>query len=315
MLALVSTLNNSTTVLPFACYKTYGTAGPGKEDMIQYNGEIVFNQKTGHFAFTSPFPSRTQSHHTFREVSHCPNFHRIQCKVLFCWQLGAVVGGASRLCFTVSLPVVAVYPEPEVSVLSTHALWNKAAHWALAAHVKQTGRVSKPPVSTAIFGIYATCVGRWKRVFWGNLGFCTQIQYSWWQTRSYLSVLLSHYTSQSARICKHVTCLSCQAFSSLAFAYCLTVPFKRVKVLSFAAFFPFRKVSIETNDVIWCSLLSLELIYSRLWQFSKLWAHNATKLRGTFQNRQYYSFVENPLQLEQQPPAFSFCWALSAFRT
>lgn len=232
MLTLVGTPNNSTTVLPFACYKIYGTAGPGKEDVIQYNGETVFNQKTAHFAFTSPFPSRTQSHrltypHTFREVSHCPNFHRIQRKILFRWELGTVVGGTSRLCFTVSLPVVAVYPESEVPMLSTHALWTKAAHWALAAHVKQTGRVSKPPVSAAVFSIYATPV--WE----GEKG-CSE---GTWVTAPKSSipdgkqdrtwvVLLSLYTSQSARICKHVTCLSCQAFSSLAFVYCLTVPFK-----------------------------------------------------------------------------------------
>lgn len=62
ILFLVGTLNNSTTALPFTCYKIYGIAGPVKENIIHYNGETVFNQKTAtaSFAFASPVPLRTQ---------------------------------------------------------------------------------------------------------------------------------------------------------------------------------------------------------------------------------------------------------------
>lgn len=104
-----------------------------KENILHYSREPVLMRKPKLHIFHShrlPFQFDTISQLsalftnlcTFRHVSHCPDFQGIQCEILFSWQLRTVVGGASRFCFTVSLPIITVHPESKVTVLPSHAL-------------------------------------------------------------------------------------------------------------------------------------------------------------------------------------------------
>lgn len=68
-----------------------------------------------------------------RGVPHCPHLHLLKAEVLLGRQLRAVVRGALGLGLAVSFPEIHIDPQPEVIVLSSHALRGKSRDSSVGA--------------------------------------------------------------------------------------------------------------------------------------------------------------------------------------